>query len=89
MRKILKKTRFNVITTILMKIRVFGVVAYCRLVRTYRRFGRTFYLYGHCQDDSTILGMRNPEDVGNILLRGFGNWSYYPRRLYPNVKEFS
>jgi len=85
----LKKTRFKVLTTVLMKIRVFGVVAYCRLVKNYRRFGGAFYLYGHCRDDSTILGMLNPEDVGNILLRDFGNWNYYPRRLYLNAKEFS
>jgi len=71
------------------KIRVFSVVAYCRLVKSYRRFGRAFYLYGHCQDGSIILGMLNPADVGNILLRDFGNWNYYPRRVYLDVKEFS
>jgi hypothetical protein len=56
-----------------MKIRVFGVVAYCRLVKRYRRFGGAFYFFYHCQDDGTILGMLNPADVGNILLRDFGN----------------
>jgi len=71
--------RFEVLTTLLMKIQVCWAAAPCGVENSYRRFERTYCpppSSGSGRQRTYFILLLDPEDGGSTLFRNVGN--YFP-----------